>query len=110
MYFPSLYSLAAKNVKKGRELKAPDHKKIDYLPFRKAFYSAPPEVEELTPEEVDVLRLEMDDIKIRGADPPKPATKWSYFGLPAAWYVETSSLSFVKLQLTSCLSRYTVST
>lgn len=78
-------SLAAKNVKKGRELKAPDHKNIDYLPFRKAFYSAPPEVEELTPEQVDLLRLEMDDIKIRGADPPKPATKWSYFGLPAAW-------------------------
>lgn len=62
----------------------PDHKNIDYLPFRKAFYTAPPEVDQLTPEEVDALRLELDDIKIRGADPPKPATKWSYFGLPAA--------------------------
>ncbi|GAA5878863.1 hypothetical protein JCM16303_007210 [Sporobolomyces ruberrimus] len=90
-----ILALAAKNVKKGRELKAPDHKKIDYLPFRKAFYSAPPEVEELTPEEVDVLRLEMDDIKIRGADPPKPATKWSYFGLPAACIDVIKGLEYV---------------
>ncbi|GAA5904509.1 uncharacterized protein JCM6883_006516 [Sporobolomyces salmoneus] len=90
-----ILALAAKNVKKGRELKAPDHKKIDYLPFRKAFYTAPPEVEELTPEEVDVLRLEMDDIKIRGADPPKPATKWSYFGLPAACIDVIKGLEYV---------------
>ncbi|GAA6020981.1 hypothetical protein JCM11491_001575, partial [Sporobolomyces phaffii] len=90
-----ILALAAKNVKKGRELKAPDHKKIDYLPFRKAFYSAPPEVEELTPEQVDVLRLEMDDIKIRGADPPKPATKWSYFGLPAACIDVIKGLEYV---------------
>ena len=62
----------------------PDHKNIDYLPFRKAFYTAPPEVEQLSQAEVDALRLELDDIKIRGAEPPKPATKWSYFGLPAA--------------------------
>ncbi|GAA5966665.1 hypothetical protein JCM3765_007266 [Sporobolomyces pararoseus] len=90
-----ILALAAKNVKKGRELKAPDHKKIDYLPFRKAFYSAPPEVEELTPEQVDLLRLEMDDIKIRGADPPKPATKWSYFGLPAACIDVIKGLEYV---------------
>ncbi|GAA5837858.1 hypothetical protein JCM3766R1_001497 [Sporobolomyces carnicolor] len=90
-----ILALAAKNVKKGRELKAPDHKNIDYLPFRKAFYSAPPEVEELTPEEVDVLRMEMDDIKIRGADPPKPATKWSYFGLPAACIDVIKGLEYV---------------
>ncbi|CEQ40239.1 SPOSA6832_01837 [Sporobolomyces salmonicolor] len=76
-----ILALAAKKVKKGRELTAPDHSKINYLPFRKAFYSAPPEVAELTQEQVDLLRLEMDDIKIRGADPPKPATKWSYFGI-----------------------------
>ncbi|GAA5928134.1 uncharacterized protein JCM15063_003795 [Sporobolomyces koalae] len=90
-----ILALAAKNVKKGRELKAPDHKNIDYLPFRKAFYSAPPEVEELTPEQVDLLRLEMDDIKIRGADPPKPATKWSYFGLPAACIDVIKGLEYV---------------
>lgn len=31
------------------------------------------------------MRLEMDAIKVRGADPPKPVAKWSYCGLPAPW-------------------------
>ena len=87
-------SLAAKKVKKGRELTAPDHSKIDYLPFRKAFYTAPPEVAELTEEQVKDLRLELDDIKVRGAEPPKPATKWSYFGLPAACIDVIKSLEY----------------
>ncbi|GAA6062136.1 hypothetical protein JCM10212_003171 [Sporobolomyces blumeae] len=90
-----ILALAAKKVKRGRELHAPDHSKIDYLPFRKAFYSAPPEVQELSQEQVDLLRLEMDDIKIRGADPPKPATKWSYFGLPAACIDVIKGLEYV---------------
>ncbi|GAA5903728.1 hypothetical protein JCM8208_006560 [Rhodotorula glutinis] len=89
-----ILALAAKKVKKGRELAVPDHKNIDYLPFRKAFYTAPPEVEQLTPDEVDALRLELDDIKIRGAEPPKPATKWSYFGLPAACIDVIKSLEY----------------
>ncbi|GAA5825519.1 hypothetical protein JCM11251_000270 [Rhodosporidiobolus azoricus] len=89
-----ILALAAKKVKKGRELAVPDHSKIEYLPFRKAFYSAPPEVAELSQEEVDALRLELDDIKIRGAEPPKPATKWSYFGLPAACIDVIKSLEY----------------
>ncbi|GAA5885607.1 hypothetical protein JCM6882_007492 [Rhodosporidiobolus microsporus] len=89
-----ILALAAKKVKKGRELAIPDHSKIDYLPFRKAFYTAPPEVAELSQEEVDALRLELDDIKIRGAEPPKPATKWSYFGLPAACIDVIKSLEY----------------
>ncbi|GAA6053094.1 hypothetical protein JCM3770_000381 [Rhodotorula araucariae] len=89
-----ILALAAKKVKKGRELAVPDHSKIDYLPFRKAFYTAPPEVDALTQEEVDALRLELDDIKIRGAEPPKPATKWSYFGLPAACIDVIKSLEY----------------
>lgn len=76
---------AAKKVKRGRELAAIDHAKINYEPFNKIFYRPPPEVEALTAEEVDEMRLEMDAIKVRGADPPKPVAKWSYCGLPAPW-------------------------
>ncbi|KDE05570.1 hypothetical protein MVLG_04065 [Microbotryum lychnidis-dioicae p1A1 Lamole] len=79
-----ILALAAKKVKKGRELAPVDHAKVNYEPFTKVFYHEPPEVASLTPEEVDELRLELDDIKIRGADPPKPVSKWSYCGLPAA--------------------------
>ncbi len=35
-------------------------------------------------EDVDLLRLALDGIKIRGLDCPKPVTKWSHCGLPAA--------------------------
>ncbi|SCV67635.1 BQ2448_5246 [Microbotryum intermedium] len=79
-----ILALAAKKVKKGRELPPVDHAKVNYEPFTKIFYHEPPEVASLTPEEVDELRLELDDINIRGADPPKPVSKWSYCGLPAA--------------------------
>ena len=79
-----ILALAAKNVKKrGRELPVVDHSKVDYEPFRKSFYHPPPEVEAMSQEEAGALREDLDNIKIRGADPPKPVTKWSYFGLPA---------------------------
>ncbi|ORY88071.1 hypothetical protein BCR35DRAFT_301984 [Leucosporidium creatinivorum] len=78
-----ILALAAKKVKRGRELTAIDHSKVSYEPFNKIFYRPPPEVEALTAEEVDEMRLEMDAIKVRGADPPKPVAKWSYCGLPA---------------------------
>lgn len=60
-----------------------DHSKVSYEPFRKAFYHAPPEVESLSEEDASLLRLQLDGIKIRGVDCPKPITKWSHCGLPA---------------------------
>lgn len=35
-------------------------------------------------EETELLRLEMDGIKIRGADAPRPVKNWGAFGLPGA--------------------------
>lgn len=62
-----------------------DHAKVDYEPFRKAFYHPPPEVEEMSEEQADRLRMELDAIAVRGKDCPKPLTKWSHCGLPASW-------------------------
>lgn len=75
--------LAAKKVKK-KDLATVDHNKMTYEPFRKEFYRPAPEVEEMDAEEVDLLRLALDGIKIRGLDCPKPVIKWSHCGLPAA--------------------------
>ncbi|KAI0650617.1 P-loop containing nucleoside triphosphate hydrolase protein [Trametes meyenii] len=77
-----ILALAAKKAKK-KDLAAVDHAKVPYEPFRKEFYIAPPDVTEMTDEEADLLRLELDGIKIRGVDCPRPVTKWSHFGLPA---------------------------
>jgi hypothetical protein len=41
----------------------------------------------MTDEEADLLRLELDSIKIRGVECPRPVTKWSHFGLHASVYV-----------------------
>lgn len=88
----STHSLAAKRNRR-KDLPTVDHQKVTYEPFRKAFYTAPYEVSEMTEEEVDLLRLEMDGIKIRGLDCPRPVKRWGAFGLPGGWSVLAPSFS-----------------
>ncbi|KAF8933031.1 pre-mRNA processing RNA-helicase [Haplosporangium bisporale] len=77
-----ILAMAAKRIKK-KDIPAVDHSKMHYEFFRKDFYLEPPEMADMTPEEVHMLRLELDGIKIRGADCPKPIRKWTQAGLPA---------------------------
>ena len=79
-----ILALAQKKLKR-KELPSIDHTRMGYEPFRKAFYHPPPEVAEMSNEEADALRVELDNIKIRGVDCPKPITRWSHCGLPAVW-------------------------
>jgi len=81
-----ILALAAKKAKK-KELAAVDHARVKYEHFRKEFYIPPPDIAAMTDEEAELLRLELDSIKIRGVDCPRPVTKWSHFGLPASWCV-----------------------
>ena len=81
-----ILALAAKKARK-KDLAVVDHNKIKYEPFRKEFYVPPPDVAAMSDEEADLLRLELDSIKIRGVDCPRPVTKWSHFGLHASVYV-----------------------
>ncbi|KAJ2880575.1 pre-mRNA processing RNA-helicase, partial [Coemansia aciculifera] len=76
-------ALAAKRLKK-KDLAVVDHSKMNYESFKKDFYIEPAELRNLTAEEVDMMRVDLGGVKIRGADAPKPATSWSHFGLPAA--------------------------
>lgn len=76
-----ILAMAAKLKKK--ELPTINHSKINYAPFRKSFYVEPIELVEMNEKEVDDLRLELDGIKIRGQDVPKPVVKWSQCGLPS---------------------------
>ena len=78
-----ILAAAAKSVKK-RGLPQADHSKIDYEPFRKAFYHPPAEIEDMSDQEADSLRMELGAISVRGKDCPKPLTKWSHCGLPAS--------------------------
>lgn len=94
-----IMALAVKKVKK-KELAAVDHAKLSYEPFRKEFYAPPPDVAQMTDGEADLLRLELDGIKIRGVDCPRPVAKWSHFGLPASWCVNFPHLDFQVAQST----------
>ncbi|KAF7332126.1 hypothetical protein MKEN_00093600 [Mycena kentingensis (nom. inval.)] len=78
-----ILALAAKKAKK-KEVAAVDHSRVNYEYFRKEFYIPPPDIALMTDEEADLLRLELDSIKIRGIDCPRPVTKWSHYGLPAS--------------------------
>ncbi|RXK38314.1 pre-mRNA-processing ATP-dependent RNA helicase PRP5 [Tremella mesenterica] len=78
----ALLQLAASKSRK-KDLPPPDHSKIDYEPFRKAFYNPPVEVLEMNEEETEMVRLMMDGIKIRGQDAPRPVRNWGAFGLPS---------------------------
>ncbi len=73
--------LAMASKKKKKDLPTVNHGKLTYQPFRKSFYHEPSELSEMTEEEVADLRLELDGIKIRGVDAPKPVQKWSQCGL-----------------------------
>ncbi|BFZ60206.1 pre-mRNA processing RNA-helicase [Saitoella coloradoensis] len=90
-----ILAMAAKKAKK-KELPNIDHSAIDYEPFRKEFYVEPAELREMTEEEVDELRLELDGIKIRGVECPKPVQKWSQCGLSAAVLEAITRLGYEK--------------
>ncbi|CAG8538186.1 7498_t:CDS:10 [Dentiscutata heterogama] len=81
---------------KKKDLAAVDHSQVKYEPFRKDFYIEPPEMHDLTPDQVDLIRVELGGIKIRGVDCPKPIQKWTHAGLPAACLHVIRKLNFEK--------------
>ncbi len=76
-----LGALAVK--KKKKEMPSVNHGMIKYEDFRKNFYAESVELADITPEEVEDLRIKMENIKCRGQDIPKPIAKWSQAAFPA---------------------------
>ena len=73
--------LAIANKKKKKDIPTINHAKMNYESFRKNFYSEPIELADMTEDDVASLRAEMDGIKVRGVDVPKPVSKWAQCGL-----------------------------
>ncbi|PWY81911.1 P-loop containing nucleoside triphosphate hydrolase protein [Aspergillus heteromorphus CBS 117.55] len=71
----------ANKAKKKKDIPSVDHKKMEYEPFRRKFYTEPSDLAQMSEEEAASLRLELDGIKVRGVDVPKPVQKWSQCGL-----------------------------
>ncbi|PSN72770.1 DEAD-domain-containing protein [Corynespora cassiicola Philippines] len=74
-------ALAASKKKKSKEVPVVDHSKVEYEDFRKNFYTQPSEISQMTPEEVADLRHELEGIKVKPDDVPRPVTKWAQMGL-----------------------------
>lgn len=68
---------------KRKEIPDIDHAKMEYEPIRKSFYTQSIEIAEMEDEDVDKLRAELDNITVRGVEPPRPITKWSQCGFGA---------------------------
>lgn len=64
-----------------RELKAVDHTKIDYQPFRKNLYHEVSEITMMTDSQITAIRQSLGNVKVRGRDIPKPVTNWYQCGL-----------------------------
>ena len=88
--------LAMASKRKKKDLPMVNHAKMTYETFRKSFYHEPSELSEMTEEEIADLRLELDGIKIRGVDVPKPVQKWSQCGLGVQSLEVISKLGYEK--------------
>jgi len=64
-----------------------DHSKIDYIPIRKNFFVEVPEIAKMTEEEVEDLRKELDDIKVRGKNCPRPIKSFVQAGLTNRFFI-----------------------
>eukprot|EP00210_Caulerpa_lentillifera_P003457 g3299.t1 len=73
--------LQAGRLSKGDKLAPIDHSNFVYESFRKNLYIEVREITKMTEQDVKAYRKEIDGIKVRGKDIPKPIKTWSQSGL-----------------------------
>ncbi|KAJ0263675.1 DEAD/DEAH box helicase domain-containing protein [Hirschfeldia incana] len=86
-----------KRVKKtkGDKLSLIDHSKTNYEPFRKNFYIQVKDISNLTQEEVNTYRKQLE-IKVHGKDVPRPIKSWHQTGLTTRILNTIKKLNFEK--------------
>ena len=68
-------------LKTKSEMVFTDHSKVYYRPFKKNFYVEVPEIEKMSAQEVELYRLELEGIKVKGKHCPKPIRTWAQCGV-----------------------------
>ena len=86
-----------------KQLAAVDHSTIDYMPFRKAFYTEARTISNMSDAAVKKLRAEME-VKIRGRKCPRPFLSWEQ-RLVSLWGRDAHKLS-LSLSLSVSLSPF----
>eukprot|EP00730_Choanoeca_flexa_P006377 TRINITY_DN12143_c1_g1_i1.p1 TRINITY_DN12143_c1_g1~~TRINITY_DN12143_c1_g1_i1.p1 ORF type:complete len:984 (+),score=309.05 TRINITY_DN12143_c1_g1_i1:265-2952(+) len=82
------------SVRQQKELTVPDHTKIQYEDFRKAFYHPVPEIARMTDEEVVQLKAELENVKTRGKDVPRPIKSWGQTGVSSKTLAVLKKLNY----------------
>ena len=81
-----------KQLKKVTEVK---YDRDSLEPFQKEFYVEQDDVKNMSPEEIAEVRLNMDNLIIKGSGCPNPVTRWSQLGLNTQMMnVITNQLNF----------------
>lgn len=68
-------------LSKGDKMGVVDHSAIEYPPFRRDFYIEVPELQQMSEDDVAQFRKNLDGIKVRGKNAPKPIKSWIQAGL-----------------------------
>lgn len=79
---------------KVKELKLVNHAEIKYEDFRKNLYIEPKEISNLTQEQVEQIRHEKGNIKVRGKNTPRPILNWYHCGLNSTILAVLNKLKF----------------
>jgi len=69
--------------KSKKELVKIDHAGIEYEPFRKDFYLEVPEIAKMSDAEVEEYRTELEGVKTKGKNVPRPIKNWPQCGVSA---------------------------
>ena len=73
-------SLAKLNQRKLDQISV-DHTQINYNEFRKCFYKEVPEIEKMSNQDAEKLRTQLDGIRVKGKQIPKPVQSWAQCGV-----------------------------
>jgi ATP-dependent RNA helicase DDX46/PRP5 len=74
-------ALLLPKIKTKSEMVFTDHSKVYYRPFKKNFYVEVPEISQMSEQEVQLYRLELEDIKVKGKNCPRPIKTWAQCGV-----------------------------
>ena len=74
-------NVTAGKMSKSDKLGQVDHSTITYQPFRRSFYIEAQEIRNMTEKQVAEYRMQLEDIKVRGKDVPRPIKNWNQCGL-----------------------------
>ena len=74
-------NVTAGKLSKSDKLGQVDHSTINYPPFRRSFYIEAQEIRNMTEKQVADYRMQLEDIKVRGKNVPRPVKNWNQCGV-----------------------------